>query len=118
MPTPSTTPPQRADEPHHRRLRRVDREDLPARCAEAAQNRHRVDLPHHEGMDAARDADAAEQQRDQSDDARDSRAAGRSRSASRDSLYPAPRIDPFVPSSMRLVKRATNELRRMSRRAA
>ena len=47
---------------------RVDGEHLPARRAEAAQNRHRVDLPHDERVHAARDADAAEQQRDEPDD--------------------------------------------------
>ena len=49
-------------------LRDVDHQHLPARGAEAAQHGDRVDLADHEGAHAARHADAAEQERDESDE--------------------------------------------------
>ena len=58
----------RARQSHDGRLRHIDRQHLPARRAEAAKHRDRVDLPRDEGVHAARDADAAEQQRDEADD--------------------------------------------------
>ena len=68
MPTPSSAPPPRRRSPITAACSSVDREHLPARRAEAAENRDGVDLPHDERVHAARDADAAEQQRDESDD--------------------------------------------------
>ncbi len=59
----------RADEPHCDGLKEIHREHLTARCAETAENGHRVDLAHDERVHAARHADAPEQQRHETDDA-------------------------------------------------
>ncbi len=53
-----------ARQPHDGGLGDVDRQHLPTRRTEAAQNRRRFDLARDEGRDPAGDADPAQQQRD------------------------------------------------------
>ena len=91
---------------------RVDREHLPARRSEAAENGDRIDLAHRERVHAARDADAAEQQRDESDDREivvqlfDRAAPGATRCSRRRASAPC------VPCDIRLLYRATNTIAR------
>ena len=58
-----------ADQSHDRRLNTIDGQHLPTRRSETPENGDRIDLSHRERVDAARHADAAEQERDEPDDA-------------------------------------------------